>query len=152
MERKIKSQFPEYFSAEALQKILLYGRAEEINVYRVGKYGHNDNKAFLNYYDEVLLGLKPIRKKEAALKKYRHSIGNLSISCYEDFDDIKDYYMLTLKDDYPKRILLRGKTSGECGLSCRTRSRDENCSNSHVDWWLYQDASPWQFFHEVEVM
>lgn len=143
--------FPDYYTDKVCSEIQKHGRDEEILVYRVGKYGKNDTTAFLNYYDEVMLGLKTVRNKEQFLEKCKNSIDQLSVSCYEDMNDILDYYKITLKDTHPKRILLRGVTMRECGMCGRTRERKEKCTDSHVDWWLYRDTAPYKYFEEVVV-
>lgn len=42
--------FPEYFSESAQEEIAKWGFEKSIPVYRVAKYGKNDNTAFLNYF------------------------------------------------------------------------------------------------------
>lgn len=143
--------FPDYFSEPIQDEISKWGTNNKIKVYRVGKYGKNDNTAFLNYYDEVLQGLKTVRNKEQYLKKCKANIDLLSISCYENKADIEDYFKITLKNTYPQRILLYGDTVPQCGLSGRTKDRKEDYTNSHVDWWLYKNTTPWIYFEEVNV-
>ena len=152
MDGKKQKYFPDYFEDSAQIEIRKWGTNADILVYRVGKYGKNDSTAFLNYYEEAVKGLKPIRRnKEQYLEKCRKNIDSLSVSCYEKKEDIEDYYKITLKDTYPARILLHGRPASDCGLSCRTKERKENYTNSHVDWWLFQDSQPWKHFEEVEV-
>lgn len=144
--------FPNYFSASAISEINKWGRDEAHLVYRIGKYGNNDETAFLNYYDEVVMGLKPCRNKEATLAKYKKSIDSLSISCYYDVNDIVEYYFsVTLKRNYPNKIVLKGKTIGEYGVSSITRKRKNSCDTSHIDWCLYEKSTPWEVFKEEEI-
>lgn len=143
--------FPDYYTDKARSEIQKHGQKEAIPVYRVGKYGKNDYTAFLNYYDEVISGLKVVRNKEQFLEKCRDSIDQLSVSCYENLEDILDYYKITLKETHPSRVLLQGATVSECGVSVRTKERKEKCTDSHVDWWLYRDVTPYSYFKEVVV-
>lgn len=142
--------FPDYFSDKAREQIVAWGKEESVPVYRVGKYGNNDETAFLNYYEEVQRGLKVVRNKEQTMKRYREDFNSLSVSCYEEKSDIEEYYKVTLKESHPERILLFGRTESQAGLSSRTKERKTNYTNSHVDWWLYDDAEPWEYFKVEE--
>lgn len=142
--------FPDYFSDNAREKIAFWGKEESIPVYRVGKYGKNDATAFLNYYEEVERGLKVVRNKEQSMRRYREDFDSLSVSCYEEKSDIEDYYKITLKENYPERILLFGSTNPQDGMCHRTKERKKNHTDSHVDWWLYRDAEPWRYFKVEE--
>lgn len=150
MEEK-KYIFPEYFSVNAKKLILLNGKPQNRHVYRVAKYGRDTTTAFLNYYDEVVLGLKTVRNKQKYLEKCKEEIDRLSISCYYDIKDIIYYYEITLKDSYPERILLESETNYKYGLSQVTSERKKESTDSHVDWWLFKDATPWLIFNEVKV-
>ena len=146
--KKKKYIFPDYFSKDVVEEILKHGKENNIVVYRVGKYGKDKTISFLNYYDEVVMGLKTVMRKEKYLEKCKTNIDNLSVSCYYDIDDIQYYYDVTLKDDYPERILLHGVTDSNYGLSQKTSER-KRVNDSHVDWWLYKDSTPWLAFKEV---
>lgn len=51
-------------------------------------------------------------------------------------------------EDAPKLIV--GETVPSCGLSMRTReSKTRKCRDSHIDWWIYKDAHPEQYFEEA---
>lgn len=144
--------FPDYFSTSAIAEINKWGIEEEHLVYRIGKYGENDTTAFLNYYDEIKQGLKPCRNKQLALEKYKKSIDSLSVSCYHNIEDIKNYYFsITLKRDYPNRIVLKGHTIGKYGVSSITSNRKCSCLSSHIDWWLYKNSTPWEIFEEEKI-
>lgn len=144
------SIFPDYFSDEAIENIKLCGKQDEIQVYRVSKHG-DIKLAFLNNYEEIVLGLITVREaeKEKRLKRCQKNIDYLSVSCYYLYRDIEYYYNITLKDDYPERTLLKGSTSSRCGLSQLTDVRKCRTKNSHVDWWLYSNTTPWTVFSEV---
>jgi len=141
--------FPNYFSENAISQILIYGKQANMHVYRVGKYGKDKTTAFLNYYDEVICGLKTVRKPEKYLEKCKNNIDKLSVSCYLEMKDISYYFEITLKDDYPERVLLEGTTNHKCGLAQKTSEREKERRDSHVDWWIFKDATPWIYFNEV---
>lgn len=141
--------FPDYFAEKATAQILKNGKEEEISVYRVGKYGKDKTISFLNYYEEVILGLKTVMKKESYLEKCKNNIDKLSVSCYYDIEDIRYYFEVTLKDAYPERILLFGVTDSQYGLAQKTSERKKDVKDSHVDWWIFKEATPWLAFNEV---
>ena len=140
--------FPEYFNNEAIKEIEYWGREKAIHVYRVDKYG-NTKKAFLNYYEEAIKGLKPVRDLKRSLEKYSKNIDSLSVSCYYDKKDIDYYFSVTLKKSCPKRVLLEGYTMPVHGLSLVTGERKSSCLDSHTDWWLFKGSRPWEEFKEV---
>lgn len=146
----VTNVFPDYFSQDAINGIFKNGKEENIEVYRVCKYGKDTTIGFLNYYEEVVQGLKTVRNRQTTLEKYSKNIDSLSVSCYYLLDDIIYYYNITLKDSHPERILLKGITSSTCGLSQRTSERKVK-NDSHVDWWLYKDVKPWEFFKEEKI-
>ena len=43
----------------------------------------------------------------------------------------------------------KGQTEGSCGPSQLTSEREER-TDTHVEWWLYQDSEPQNFFREVK--
>lgn len=143
--------FPEYYTAEAIKEILENGKEDCIAVYRVGKYGKDMTKAFLNYYEEVVQGYKFVnpKKREVVLEKYIKDINSLSVSCYYLYEDIEYYYNITLKEKHPERMLLKGVTLGKYGLAQRSSERKQKVTDSHTDWWLFKDATPWAAFEEV---
>lgn len=141
--------FPDYFSENAVKLILLNGQENNLHVYRVGKYGRDKKIAFLNYHDEVIRGLKTVKGQEKYLEKCKNDIDRLSISCYHKKEDLAYYFEITLKDQYPERIILEGNTDFKYGLSQKTVERKKDVKDSHVDWWLYKDATPWDAFREV---
>ena len=53
--------FPDYFSENAVKVILSEGKRDNLHIFRVGKYGRDKTTAFLNYYEEILSGLKTVR-------------------------------------------------------------------------------------------
>ena len=50
---------------------------------------------------------------------------------------------------HPKAIIAKGQTEGSRGPSQLTSEREER-TDTHVDWWVYQDSEPQNFFREVK--
>lgn len=138
--------FPDYFTQNAIAEIMLNGGKQSTNVYRVAKYGNNDDTAFLNYYEEISRGLKEPPKTDKRMQQLKDNIDQLSISCYEKYEDIEHYFNITLAPTHPERILLNGCTCPKFGLSQLTSIRKPNKNNSHIDWWLFEGAEPWKIF------
>ncbi|MEY8354652.1 hypothetical protein AALB39_15020 [Lachnospiraceae bacterium 54-53] len=65
--------FPDYFSDEAIENIKLWGKQDEIQVYRVSKHG-DIKLAFLNTYEEIVLGLITVRESEKEKRLQRKII------------------------------------------------------------------------------
>ena len=41
-------------------------------------------------------------------------------------------------------------SNSQYGLAQKTSERKEEKKDSHVDWWLFKDATPWIDFNEVK--
>jgi len=143
--------FPAYITKDVIKEIYQWGKENDIDVYRVSKYGKDTTKAFLNYYEETVRGLIVKKNKEQYLKKCTENIDQLSVSCYSNKGDIVDYYLGLTYKVYPEAILLRGTTNSKHGLSSKTKERKPHKQDSHVDWWLYDKATPWDSFMEVKI-
>lgn len=142
--------FPAYMTEDAINEIYIWGKEKNIAVYRVSKYGNDITTAFLNYYEEISRDLKIVRNKTNELEKCSKKIDSLSVSCYYDKKDIIDYYLGLTCKNFPEAILLEGETSSKHGLSSITKERKLHTQNSHVDWWIYDKATPWDSFAEVK--
>lgn len=141
--------FPDYYTPKSIAEIEQYGKENNYEVYRAGKYGKDKFSDFLNYYDEVIAGLKKVRNPEKYLEKCSNNIDNLSLSCYLDYEEIKYYCDITLKETFPDCIIYKGCTLSVYGLSQITRERKPQKEGSHVDWWLFKDINPANAFEEV---
>lgn len=131
--------FPENFESE----ILPSGAADNnLEVYRIAKYGIINRDAFISTYEEIQRKLIPPRKK---LDKNDPS--TYSTSCQMELADAE--YLLTIFMRHkPDAIITKGATEPSCGVSQITSERTRQ-NNSHVDWWIYKDASPYKYFSEV---
>lgn len=138
----LKKKFPSYFPIDLLPK---GAKEEELEVYRVCKWGKVEPRAFLNSYEE--------RIYNNALKEFDafdlQDIGNYSLSCFEDLKDAnKSLKFFTRKE--PAAILAFGTTTKSYGPCQRTKDREKRKNGkSHVDWWLYEGATPHLSFKEV---
>lgn len=145
MDRNIlKKKFPSYFPVELLPE---GAKEQELEVYRICKWGKIEPKAFLTTYEEYQMhpGLK-----EADNDKPQ-DIGSYSLSCYQaEKDAIKRLNFFTKYE--PKAILAKGITTPSYGPSQLTKERERRKSyKSHVDWWLYEGATPHVSFKEVQI-
>lgn len=142
MQKILKGVFPDYFPPDFCECFLPEGAKEnEISLYRIGKYGNNDRKAFIDSYGEVYLGIRKMRNKDEWLLENKNNISMLSTSFFEKYEDIKYVYDVTLKC-LPLKIILFGKINNKDGFSQPTRERERNREDTHVDVWLYKHATP----------
>ena len=72
------------------------------------------------------------------------------MSVYMKFKDVKRFMKMTSKYKVPF-VIAEGKTNPKYGVCAITREwkqlLGEKCKSSHVDYWLYKDATPWKDFH-----
>mgnify|MGYP003097664552 FL=1 len=142
MERT--KRYPECFPGNFETEILPKGAKEESRpVYRVMKSGTIDREGFISTYAEIQRGLIPPKKK---LRWNRPEI--YSTSCNMDYSEAQ-YTLDMFMRHHPKAIIAKGQTEGSCGPSQLTSEREER-TDTHVDWWVYQDSEPQNFFREVK--
>lgn len=133
-----EKKFPSYFSNFELPK---EAKCQHIRVYRACKTETVDKESFLPTYEE---------------NGYNHGAHDPSdpsvyaLSTYEEPKDVKRFADLTKHYDPPYKIAI-GKTEPDCGPSQRTRERKpKRKCNSHVDWWLYENANPHEHFNIID--
>lgn len=107
------------------------------------KSGTIDREGFISTYEEIQRGLIPPKKK---LRWNRPEI--YSTSCNMDYSEAQ-YALDMFMRHHPKAIIAKGQTEGSCGPSQLTSEREER-TDTHVDWWVYQDSEPQNFFREVK--
>ena len=122
--------FPADFESEILPKDVEY---KAYPVYRVLKKGVLNREAFVSSFEEFPKRFRQSRKADS-----------YSTSCFQDYKEICDILQFTFRDMYPKAILAIGKTEPVCG-PCKKNE----FGSSHVDWWIYKDSHPENFFKEV---
>ncbi|MCI9337906.1 MAG: hypothetical protein HFH93_10290 [Lachnospiraceae bacterium] len=136
-------QFPECFPEKFETDILPQGaKKENKSVYRVIKYGTINRDSFIGTYEEIQRGLIP-RKKRMNLD----DPGLYSTSCNIEYSEAQ-YAMNIFMRHHPKVFIAKGQTEGSCG-PCQLTSEREERNDTHVDWWIYQEAEPQNYFNEV---
>ena len=141
---RIEKVFPSYFKKFTLPP---WAREQELHVYRACATGSVDRESFLNTYEEngfrVLLGAD-----ESDPSQY-------SLSTYTKYKDVKRFAKLTSRFHVPF-VIAEGKTNPDFGVCLETKEWKaqvgERSRTSHVDYWLYKDAAPWEDFTLVEDM
>lgn len=141
MSKDLEKKFPEYFKNFKLPEL---AREQELKVYRACATGKVDQTSFLNSYEEN--GNKVIDGFDIS------DATAYSLSAYTEFKDIKRFMNMQSKYKVPYTIAV-GITNPIYGVCLETkewkRSLGEKCKSSHVDWWLYEGARPWEGFKEV---
>lgn len=131
--------FPDNFEANILPK---GAKRENKSVYRVIKYGMLNRQSFISTYEEMKRGLIP-RKKRLNLQ----DPGIYSTSCNIDYSEA-EYALNMFMRHYPHPFIAKGMTEETCG-PCQLTSERENRVDTHVDWWIYDDAEPQNYFSEA---
>ena len=131
---KFPKCFPENFEQDILPKDIEF---KFHKAYRILKLGKLDRTAFISTFEEFKdLAFKP--------RGYNPNLaGTYSTSVFSDFQETKNILKLICRH-FPRPRISEGSTEPECG-PCK---RDKN--SSHIDWWIFEDASPEKFFKVVE--
>lgn len=141
-------KYPECFPEDFEERILPKGaKPENKQVYRIIKSGIIDRDSFISTYEEIVRGSR-CKPKKLDLE----DPGIYSVSCFMDLDDI-EYFKNVFMRRNPELLVAKGITDSSCGpcqLTSERKPVKEN-SKSHVDWWVYQDANPQNFFEEMKI-
>lgn len=132
--------FPENFEAEILPKDAEY---DSLEVFRILINGRLDTQAFESTYKGVLDGSV---KRKVDLS----DSGTYSTSCFYDREDVDYLLEMTFKKNHPAAKIAKGVTEASCGPHQITKKRDPSVTTSHVDWWIYKDVEPQNYFKEVQ--
>lgn len=136
VEKRIEKIFPDYFNRFELPA---GAREEYIKVYRACRSGKCDKNSFLPFFEErgflVDSSFDPTDP------------GLYSLSTYEKPTHIKRFAGVMSDMDIPYQIAL-GVTNPKHGVVQRTKERKKK-SGSHVDWWLYKEATPYDEFEMI---
>lgn len=137
-EETIRRLFPSYFELFDLPE---GAREEKVQVYRACKTNECDNESFTPSYEEKgCIHLDGEDPKDPGL---------YSLSTYEKPKDVKRFAICNVDYKKPYKIAF-GVTDESCGPAQRTRERVKRCRNSHVDWWLYESAKPYEYFDMID--
>ena len=137
--KKYPECFPENFETDILPKD---AKKENKSVYRVIKFGTIDRNEFIGTYEEIQRGLIPPKKRMNL-----DDPGLYSTSCNMKYSEA-EYALNMFMRHYPKPFIAKGETEGSCG-PCQLTSEREKRSDTHVDWWIYEDTEPQIYFSEV---
>lgn len=74
--------------------------------------------------------------------------GIYSTSCNIDYTEA-EYALDMFMRHTPRAFIAEGETVGECG-PCQLTSEREKRTDTHVDWWVYEESEPQAYFSEVE--
>lgn len=135
---KLRKKFPSYFNNFELPE---GAKEQKIEVFRACKTQKVDSESFLPSFEEnncsYCSGDDP------------SDPGLYSLSTYEKPKDVKRFANTNNKFRPPYKIA-KGITEPTCGPSQRTRERKPKSKSSHVDWWIYENAKPHQYFELIE--
>lgn len=134
--RRIEKIFPDYFQRFELPD---GAREEYIKVYRACRSGKCDKESFLPSFEESGFVLNPLADITDP--------GLYSLSTFEKPTDVKRFAGAMSDMKVPYQIAI-GDTNPRHGVVQRTRERTKK-RTSHVDWWLYKDASPYEEFEMI---
>lgn len=130
--------FPDNFETDILPE---GAREENKTVYRVIKYGMNRD-SFIGTYEEMKRKLIP-KKKRINLS----DPGTYSTSCNMEYSEA-EYALKMFMRHHPKAFIAKGQTEASCG-PCQLTSEREKREDTHVDWWIYDESQPQQYFQGV---
>ena len=137
--KKFPECFPGNFEKEILPKA---AKEENKSVYRVIKYGTINRDSFISTYEEIQRGLIPPKRKMNS-----NDPGLYSTSCNIEYTEA-EYALNLFMRHHPKAFIAKGQTERTCGL-CQLTSERERRNDTHVDWWIYKDSEPQEYFDEV---
>lgn len=76
-----------------------------------------------------------------------------SLSTYKKYNHVKRFMKIDSRFGVPF-VIAKGITKPIHGISLETKEWKEKLGikykSSHVDWWLYENARPWEEFEEVK--
>lgn len=134
---KIKKIFPDYFMKYNIPP--KEAREESILSYRACKSGKCDKASFTPTFEER--GFQYLQNDDP------YDPGLYSLSVFENPKHVKRFATLNseLHPPYPIAV---GRTNPAYGLVQRTKERKSR-TKSHIDWWLYIDATPHEAFEII---
>lgn len=134
--KRIEKIFPDYFQRFKLPD---GAREERIKVYRACRSGKCDKDSFLPSFEENGYVINPLVDSSDP--------GQYSLSTFEKPKDVKRFAGVMSDMKIPYQIAI-GETDPRHGLVQRTKERTKK-RTSHVDWWLYKEASPYEEFKMI---
>ena len=137
----VKKTFPRYFEKF---EIPVWARPQELHVYRACATGKADRESFLNTYEENGFSVMPGQAE--------NDPSQYSLSLYTKYRDVRRFMSITSKYHVPFAIA-EGKTNPVYGICLETKEwkkhMGEKSKTSHVDYWLFEGATPWLDFQLI---
>lgn len=137
-EETLKRLFPDYFAKFELPE---GAKEENITVYRACKSWRCDKISFTPTFEEQ--GYKYLINQDPKDPSV------YSLSTVEKPKDIKRFVTLNSEYGKPYKIAI-GITDSKNGIVQRTKERIKIRKGSHVDWWLYKHAKPYESFEMID--
>ena len=131
--QKFPDCFPENFESEILPKDIEYF---SLHAYRILKEGKLNRQAFMSTFEEF----KDKKYKPRGFNP--NSPDTYSTSLFSDMHEIKNILKIMLRHN-PPALIAEGTTEPCCGPNKR------DSQNSHINWWIFKDASPEIYFKVV---
>lgn len=136
-EQEVKRKFPG-FGPELIPP---GAKEQRLQVYRICRSGKVDAASFLPSH------LDPDQNRTKEFDP--NDPGSYSVSVFQEEKDANKVLKL-LSRHHPAAISSFGTTEPVCGPCQLTTERQRrNGLRSHVDWWVYEDASPHIYFQPV---
>lgn len=138
----IAKRFPKFFQNFEMPSP---AKEQEIKVFRACRTRRIEKESFLPTYVEN--GYKiTVGGREDDPMQY-------SLSSFIKAKDLKRFVVLDSRYQPPWTLAV-GVTHPMCGVSCMTREylyeTSKQRKSNHVDWWLYEEATPWIYFKEID--
>ena len=131
-------KYPDCFPADLEKRVIEEKHASfsvRENSYRILRCGVLDRDAFLSTFED--------QEKRGVRKPDRHpTLSSYSTSCFNNIDGAANILNFSFRNE-PRASIAVGTIFPQCGPST-----DPN-QNGHIDWWIYEDASPEKDFKEV---
>lgn len=138
---RAKKVFPVFFPKDIIPKEAAH---REEDVFRVCRFGKIEKDAFISTYEEVF-----IRKILEVKDLDKNDPGTYSTSVFKKRRDAKGIFNCIARHE-PCAIVAFGKINPEHGPMQVTKERTGQ-KNSHIDWWLYDQADPSSEFEKVDI-
>lgn len=145
---KLIKKFPAYFQ----NFVLPDGAVElELEVYRACKSNCVDKESFTPTFEELEYNKLSENQLKEVLSNRSMKINDPSLYALSTFEKPKDVkrFAITNSACRPPMRIAKGITSTKCGLTQRTKERTRK-RTSHVDWWLYSESNPHEYFELID--
>lgn len=140
-KEQARKKFPSYFSNFDMPSL---AREQRLEVYRACPTGKVDEKSFLNSYEE--------NGRQISVNGDIADPQEYSLSSYTKFRDVKRFMTMDSRFGVPF-VIAKGITEPIHGVCLETKEWKKSMGirykGSHVDWWLYANAKPYEAFEVI---